>query len=618
MDVNQNSSNRWWGELFNEIRPKKYKWKEEIKRETFKEIFAVIFCGILIISGIILDNNDFIRDSLPKEIDGISTAIMQTQASIAMVIFAIIALVTGRTSDSYMGISLVNYYLDIRPRIFKQRRIIFWTLSLTVISVIFRVMNYHLTVISIFIVTIICVQFSMYGILAAFRVKKDEYIEIQYYFDYLIEKSDSPDEIQDLLLNYIEDWRLAIGNQNNTIFAEFMKRYLTILRKLLSFKSNRSIEISQRCTAKLVSNLLTSESENVKARGLILINRYYSVVWERILKYWNTKWDSVAEVSLVYYLEEELYKELGSMPSEQIERGANLGNLYSTSLRINICLEMFADRKMGFIYQDTRVLNELADKSGKYLYENVKKNNTINENFWIQGFGNYIFEGVVTYVDYQVTSSIMSNHMSDFYFYYFTSLLRYGHNKIVKKAIYQNGIKKIDEIKNSLQLKFYLMFHIYAFYLAESEKCIDIERSKSAKLFLDDPEIRSIFQELIGKIIQKPDILSFYIFDEMFATLRKFEIVEPQYVGEKEMIMHDVVTDFWVFLCSFLSFQYNIFNELKIRIDVSVIEKYYQEKDAKEIKTNFRQLYCILIGKKNHKKETDLLIHFMNKKLDMC
>ena len=96
---------------------------------------------ILTILGVIADikvANGFVFHYI-EDINSFSLTLLQIQASIATLTIALVALISGNISDSYMGVSVSNYYLNLRPAILKQKVIIVFSMILLTAGVVLHI-----------------------------------------------------------------------------------------------------------------------------------------------------------------------------------------------------------------------------------------------------------------------------------------------------------------------------------------------------------------------------------------------------------------------------------------------------------------------------------------------
>ena len=103
-------------------------WNRIHKQNKKLECIALIIMAICFLLGGWCDWNVLIKDNVlifVKDINSFSLTILQIQASVGTLIIAIIALITGNISDSYMGVSISDFYLNIKPWKLTQKILIF-------------------------------------------------------------------------------------------------------------------------------------------------------------------------------------------------------------------------------------------------------------------------------------------------------------------------------------------------------------------------------------------------------------------------------------------------------------------------------------------------------------
>ncbi|MBD5463042.1 MAG: hypothetical protein HDR24_08310 [Lachnospiraceae bacterium] len=101
-------------------------WKKERKKTIACEILAICAIIVFIVIGLYCElNSDAILEIVSRKIDNnFILVILQIQATVDTLTIAIVALISGAIADSNMGIVFSDYYLNIRPLIFKQKRVI--------------------------------------------------------------------------------------------------------------------------------------------------------------------------------------------------------------------------------------------------------------------------------------------------------------------------------------------------------------------------------------------------------------------------------------------------------------------------------------------------------------
>lgn len=93
-------------------------WKKIQNVYKKRELIGIVGMILSIIVGAVCDWNVLVENNVIIPIDDIesfSLTILQIQATVGTLIFTIIALITGNISESYMGVSVSDFYLNIKP-----------------------------------------------------------------------------------------------------------------------------------------------------------------------------------------------------------------------------------------------------------------------------------------------------------------------------------------------------------------------------------------------------------------------------------------------------------------------------------------------------------------------
>ena len=93
-------------------------WKKIQKTYKIRELIGITGMIMSFVIGAICDWNVLVQSNILIPIDDIeafSLTIIQIQATVGTLIFTIIALITGNISDSYIGVSISDFYLNLKP-----------------------------------------------------------------------------------------------------------------------------------------------------------------------------------------------------------------------------------------------------------------------------------------------------------------------------------------------------------------------------------------------------------------------------------------------------------------------------------------------------------------------
>ena len=165
-------------------------WKKARSKTIIIEILAVFAIVVFIVIGLLLQLHlNTIFRTISNNIDkNFALAILQIQATADTLTISIIALISGCVSDSSMGIVFSDYYLNIRPYIFKQKRIIVGSILLLVANIGFYSIRWYCFLLSIFVITIILILISTNEIYLIFNGKRLAEREIKEYICYVLSK----------------------------------------------------------------------------------------------------------------------------------------------------------------------------------------------------------------------------------------------------------------------------------------------------------------------------------------------------------------------------------------------------------------------------------------------
>lgn len=103
-----------------------------------------------------------------ENLDGVSLVILQIQGTIDTLSIAVLSLLGGRISESYMGIPLVDFSLSRKPWCLKQRRIIILLIILLSINIFLHLINLYNTVFALFLISEGLICFSVKEIYEVF------------------------------------------------------------------------------------------------------------------------------------------------------------------------------------------------------------------------------------------------------------------------------------------------------------------------------------------------------------------------------------------------------------------------------------------------------------------
>lgn len=578
--------------------------------------------------NVIVKNNVLIA---VEDIDAFSLTILQIQASVGTLVIAIIALITGNITDSYMGISISDFYLNIKPWKLTQKRLVFLLLGFSLAGVIFHSFGLYNIVFYMFICTMIGIVISIMGIYSAFRGRNKQNQEIEAYIHYVIDyKMDFGSKLN-VYQSYVLDWEKQVEFQDKQSYEKHLEIFRKFMLALCDYEADESFAAVEQQSYSMAYCLLGSEKSLIKERGIEFIQKVYDTMWSvvnkciiekrRILNQYKSEFPLFSEIC------NELIQSMDELNVENVEKRIRLGNLIDSVQRIAIWFRYDEDEnekndntKSGrYEYNFSSEINQLnsfARYIGYYLGKQQNKNNIINQNVWADTLKKWSHISTYNVPEERMDDFLKSNVWT--YFCYCYGLLVNGQENIVKRGLYLKGMKQIIKLDNKYQALMYMTVHCYVYYLAvrESDDCVPDSVRKSANNIWSDIEVKDAFIELLNTLVENAEWLDLNMLEQMYKILDKFELFS-KYESVKSMIIEYVVADFYLFIILFMSHQFCLPELLDRNINDMEAFRYVSEGNEDNTKEMLSGLYKeIFIGNKTNEQinvEVDLMYDSLEK-----
>jgi len=165
-------------------------WIKTRRKVILTEILAVCVMLGCVVLGLWwqLHSNSILGKISPNIDRDFAMVILQIQATVDTLTISIIALISGSVSDSNMGIVFSDYYLNIRPLVFKQKRIIVSSLIFLTINIGFYIASWYCLVLWVFALTIVLIMMSINEVYLVFNGKRLAESETKDYINYVLSK----------------------------------------------------------------------------------------------------------------------------------------------------------------------------------------------------------------------------------------------------------------------------------------------------------------------------------------------------------------------------------------------------------------------------------------------
>lgn len=543
-------------------------WNIKRRLNIIFELLCLFIIICLFAAGIIFDivvTNGNIKYNV-NDFNSFIIAILGIQATIGTLTIALVALISNNISESYMGISISYYYLNIRPFIFKQSIIIYTVMILQLINTVNYIFGKYNLIVFLFIVTIVLVVLSACEIYAIFNGVASAISEIKLYTyhikDLPIKKKYYKLKIY-FLENLVNDWSQKSYNQNKLDYDDYKKIFIYSFRNILLYNTDKSLLELNKISEKEIYSMLHVQNDIVQGRGIDLLREIYDEIWAFVISE-DYKKTNNKTFNLFSNLFDTLSDVLRKMPidtiddilewkymSDKISRVAF--SLMPIDQEVEFSLELQANIKfsllMGYILQyktqrKKEILNPIINRWGRSLYEPFLNS---SDNIIDKRKAQFLY------------------HKSKVYFFYCRGFIENRLTNVIKENIFYRGLSNIYwEISNT-EILYYLSIDCYLYYLAEkeSEMCIDKKLKKSALKILEDKNVRGINEYYYFKIGLY--INEYISLEEDLQSLLKGCEWDTKYTNGKTLIMENVVREFYVF-SALLMYYKNKNGELKLNL----------------------------------------------------
>ncbi len=590
-------------------------WQKIRKRYFLLEATGVVLISICFLVGIWLDWSVHERKNaliIIENIESFSLTILQIQATVGTLIIAIIALITGNISDSHMGVSVSDFYLNIKPWKLKQKILIFLSLGLCLTGVICHSLKLYNAVFYLFVATLIVVTISVIEIYSAFRGKNTGNFEIEAYINYILKSNAEFSKKDNIYQNFVSDWKAIIDSQDKQSYEKYLGIFKECMFALLSYGTAQSEDSIQQQCYSIAYSFLGSEKNITRERGIEFIQKVYDVLWETVYKDKLKETSILADNKYGFYLFSEICGEMvqsiEDINAENIEKKIRFSNLSDSIQRIAIWSRYDVDESNGSeeeleksrrsrVGYDNEIsqLNYFARYWGGYLARQGVKGNIVNQKIWAN-----VLKGWSIFSAYNIPKERCEDFLkakAEVYFNYCYGMLMNGQENIVKQGLYFAGIRNNVKLDNKYQALFYLAVHGYLYYLAERESsdCVPENIRQGAKGILNDENVKNVFEGFLDMLAENSEWLDLDIPKQLHEMLDRYELF-PVYENAKTMIIEYVVSDFYIFLILFMSQQYFLPELLDKNIDDMMAFRYVADESENKTREIFQSLFKIIFA----------------------
>lgn len=533
---------------------------KRIKKEelpfSIAEVIAIRSMIIIAVVGVVAEivfHGILCTDS-SEDLNGFSQTILQIQSSISTLSVALIALIVGNINDTYMGISYTNYYLNIKPKYFTQKRIMLFSLLLIVIGVLFHLDRCYYLVISSFLISLFPIIISILALYSAFDGVSKINKEIYKYYNEVMYSLDTPFEIKaKMLMDFINEWctKKELSRPELLKYKEhFQKGYSQILTTSDKI-SGQPLEILQELGEQILSFLLSSDNINELKCGIELTDLIFEDIQNLIIKD-ECRFDMKQDFSLFSSISDKLCNAIFEVPIEILQSTIKI-EYFIYNVR-SIQFEIGSEKNREIELSE---LKFFVLKLGYYLKKRITFGETYKKRYWGSLF---------SYIQNDYTPKILSDKIDEYNsfnielsFSYFYTLLLNGHTDVLKTYFFNNHLESLRKY-NYNTVFVVLAAHSYLFYVAECAyvDAVDEQIRKRAKELLYDNEVRyaiNLFHNKLIRILYDNNFLNIEFYKKMDIFMRRYELLKKDR-NIQTVLISRTVRDYFLYFCAYLD-KYN-------------------------------------------------------------
>lgn len=570
-------------------------WIKIRQRIIIYEILAVcVVFGLLAVGLWLQLHLDSIFGTVMENIDkDFALVILQIQTTIDTLTIAIIALISGSISDSNMGIVFSDYYLNIRPFIFKQKRIIVSSLILLAINIGFYIGGWYCFGLCLFAVTTVLILMSINEIYLIFAGKSLAVRETKHYINFILARKCDYRKKYNICVEFVNDWKNAIPSQSKEVFESYKEVFLSGLAALLCYQTQESLTGIKGLCKETEYCFLNSENSVVRENGIELLEEIYASLWKYILE---------NKEKINYQEPFDLFGEIGiyvvdaikEMSPEKVQKCIRWDSFIESVQRITFWIgydEDSSKSELGNTYHFARF-------AGYYLSTHYNEKYTL---YW---------KRILRSSFWSCKANIPEERIEDFLearcivkFNYIYGLVENGLDNIVIESFFCDAMANIFRLKEKYEVLLGLLVHCYLYYLSEreSENVIAPEMRTCAKNIILHRDVKRVYKSFLENLCINSSSLDIDILKQMIKILSPYEQFNDHL--KRSMIIKNVINEYYMFIILYLSNTYHMPGLLERNLDDDIYSGYLYENKAENTKQMLIELYTLIDDRESSNQE---------------
>lgn len=484
----------------------------------------VIIIGIIsIITGSIL--SDFSVIKIPDFIimkvhnqEELMFNLFTTQATVATISIAIIALISGVVSESIYGIPLTQFISQTKPRFLKHKRLIIFSLIITPFN--YFAVSYNLINLSIafFIISIVISIILVKDTFLIFLGRKELKKQIK---TYIVEnyKKIGLDNFKTSLLDNDEVSRYTVLKDVLSIMKIIFEREIICCKE----GKNETIERIEDILSDLFIEVVKRKISDSVVILLDYIYDLYTFANEQKEIIPLTIWDNVSE---------EFFISLEFISKEQ---------LYNSNFFSDLHKQLYTNQKYKYIENEIKFTNgfDLKYFNTKSYYALIKNNSCKSDQYDKKGPTKFLFDNLFSLFHSPLKDDeVKKNEILLDYCLFVKALIDKNDQKGFSAVLFEDFY--LYRELNDYKLVFVIAC-IYLYYLSCREESLEGSEIKENALQILEYN-RKIIEETLAHINFK-DFVPHYL-SYINNTMRMWEVFPTK--GAKIIVIHVVIEDFFL------------------------------------------------------------------------
>lgn len=444
---------------------------------------------------------------------------------------------SSKIERAYLGVSVNDFLMEVKPIFFKQNQIIKSDLILLPVGVVLYIVNAYWTLLLFFAISLILVQVSVNEVYEVFlgTEKIDEEIKA-YLLDGTEEKSKPimKKSVNQKMIDLTDQWEKEITTQPEYLYNDYCKVFDKLFDSSFDDKDCRK-RLQDQCE-KIVLALLSIGTDNLTFRAANFLNNCYECINNYLLK---TKHDNeIIKFHLFHNVCEELRTEFSGIKLSKMLRRFNWTGFVKTVIFDSVSLE---NAENPFKCLDIWSTNELFYTMGS-IYAITEKGGVDTERLFLE-----IIAEDYTNLNARLKKSY-DIAIAECFNAFLLSLVDNVRYDFIEKCWYKNLDCIFDKHNVDPFIYSAIKLHCYIYYLTRYDRklYIDVGRYDAAHDFIMKPEIADEFGFFI-RTIGRDGIFFGNLYKKLWDDLCGLEF-PIGYFNTRKLIMGKVILDFVVFL----------------------------------------------------------------------